>query len=204
MNETHKFKCFFISSSSSFIANLIAGYSMIYRGAFNKGDYIEVDNQMGVVEEQKLMVTRLRSLKNEEIVIPNSILLNNKITNYSSKANELGIILYTVVGIGYETPWRQVDAMPKLAANRTEGILKNPPPFVLKKSLADFAVNYEINGYCSDMSRMKSIYSVLHQNILAVFNENDVQIMTPSYRSDPELPKVVPKDKWDTPLTNEH
>jgi small-conductance mechanosensitive channel len=93
--------------------------------------------------------------------------------------------------------------MLKLAANRTEGILKNPPPFVLKKSLADYAINYEINGYCKDVKNVNAIYSVLHQNILDVFNENDVQIMTPSYVADTDIPKVVPKDKWETPLANE-
>ena len=193
----------FSLGSSSFVGNLIAGYTMIYRGAFKKGDRIEVDNQIGIVEEQRLMVTRLRSQKNEEIVIPNSVLVNSKIVNYSAKAKGSGVIIHTIVGIGYETPWRQVDAMLKLAANRTKGILKNPPPFVLKKSLADYAINYEINGYCKDVDNINAIYSALHQNILDVFNENDVQIMTPSYVADTDIPKVVPKDKWDTPLTNE-
>jgi small-conductance mechanosensitive channel len=193
----------FSLGSSSFIGNLIAGYSMIYRSAFKIGDMIEVDNQIGFVEEQKLLVTRLRSFKNEEIVLPNSILLNSKITNYSNKALETGIILHAMVGIGYETPWRQVDAMLKLAANKTEGLLKSPPPFVLKKDLADFAVNYEINAYCKDVQNIKIIYSELNQNILDVFNENNVQIMTPSYVADTEIPKVVPKDQWNTPLKNE-
>jgi len=193
----------FSLGSSSFVSNIIAGYTMIYRGAFKKGDRIEVDNQIGIVEEQRLMVTRLRSLKNEEIVIPNSALVNSKIVNYTAKAQDLGLVIHTVVGIGYETPWRQVDAMLKLAAKRTEGILKNPPPFVLKKSLADYAVNYEINGYIKDVKNINPIYTALHQNILDVFNENDVQIMTPSYVADTEIPKVVPKDKWDTPLASE-
>lgn len=193
----------FSLGSSSFIGNIIAGYTMIYRGAFKKGDRIEFDNQIGIVEEQRLMVTRLRSYKNEEIVIPNSVLVNSKIINYTAIAQDKGLIIHTIVGIGYETPWRQVDAMLKLAASRTEGILKNPPPFVLKKALADYAVNYEINGYCKDLDKINSIYSDLHQNILDVFNENNVQIMTPSYVADTEIPKVVPKDQWDIPLANE-
>jgi small-conductance mechanosensitive channel len=194
----------FSLGSSSFIGNIIAGYSMIYRGAFKKGDRIEVDNQIGIVEEQRLMITRLRSLKNEEIVIPNTILLNSKIVNFNATEAELGTIIHTVVGIGYETPWRQVDAMLKLAADRTVGLLKEPKPFVLKKSLGDFAVNYEINAYCKDILGMNGVYNELHQNILDVFNENEVQIMTPNYEGDPEIPKVVPKDQWDTPVKNKN
>ena len=193
----------FSLGSSSFIGNLIAGYSMIYRGAFKIGDRIEVDGQIGFVEEQKLLVTRLRSHKNEEIVLPNSELMNSKIVNYSSKRHVDGVMVHVVVGIGYETPWRQVDAMLKLAVKRTEGLLNDPPPFVLKKALADYAVNYEINAHCTDIPRINTIYSELLQNILDVFNENNVQIMTPSYVADTETPKVVPKDQWDTPIANE-
>lgn len=193
----------FSLGSSSFIGNLIAGYSMIYRRAFKKGDLIKAGEHIGFVEEQQILVTRLRSFKDEEIVIPSSVLLNSNILNYSSRAKKSGVILHTKVGIGYETPWRQVDAMLKLAAERTEGLLKDPAPFVLKESLGDFAVNYEINAYCQDISQILFIYNSLHQNILDIFNENDVQIMTPAYMKDPEAPKVVPKDKWNIQLKSE-
>lgn len=193
----------FSLGSSSFIGNVIAGYSMTYRGAFKNGDRIMVDGNMGLVEEQKLLVTRLRSPKNEEIVIPNSVLLGSTIINYSSKAREDGLILHTTVGIGYETPWRQVEAMLMQAAARTEGLLKDPPPFVLHLSLGDFAVNYELNVYCDDAALMPFLYTRLHRHILDVFNENNVQIMTPAYEGDPEIPKVVPKDQWFTPLAEE-
>ncbi len=186
--------------SSSFISNIIAGYSMTYRGAFKIGDLIKVDDYIGFVEEQRVLVTRLRSRKNEDISIPNSVMLNSNIINYSKRAKDIGLILHTTVGIGYETPWRLVDSMLKLAADRTEGLLKEPPPYILKQALGDFAVNYEINAFCEDASQMMSYYNLLHENILDVFNENNVQIMTPAYEGDPEIPKVVPKDQWNMPM----
>jgi small-conductance mechanosensitive channel len=181
--------------SSSFISNVIAGYSLTYRRAFKLGDRIKVNENDGFVEEQKLLVTRLRSIKNEEIVIPNSMMINSSILNYSAVAGPSGVVMHTVVGIGYETPWRQVDAMLRLAADRTEGLMKDPPPYVLKLSLGDFAVNYELNVYCHNVSQLHFYYNDLHQNILDVFNENHVQIMTPAYMSDPAVPKIVPEDK---------
>jgi small-conductance mechanosensitive channel len=193
----------FSLGSSSFVSNLIAGYSMTYRRAFKKGDRIQVGDQVGFVETQETLVTRLLSIKNEEVVIPNSVLLGSTITNYSTKARDESLILHTTVGIGYETPWRMVDAMLKLAADRTEGLLKQPAPFVLKLALGDFAITYEINACCRDAHRMHLIYSDLHQHILDVFNENNVQIMTPAYERDPKTPKVVPRDQWDIPLANE-
>ncbi len=189
--------------SSSFISNIIAGYSMTYRAAFKTGDLIQVDDQIGYVEEQRLLVTRLRSRKNEEISIPNSELLNNNIINYSKRAKDLGLILHTSVGIGYETPWRLVETMLKLAAARTKGLLQEPPPFVLKLTLDTFSITYQINAYCDDASKMYFYYNLLHQNILDVFNENNVQIMTPAYEGDPETPKLVPKNEWNKPLVKE-
>jgi small-conductance mechanosensitive channel len=186
--------------SSSFASNLIAGYSVIYRRAFRVGDFINVDTVAGEVLEILPLVTRLRSIKNEVVIIPNSTIVNSPVTNYSTLARERGLILHSTVGIGYEIPWRQVDAMLLESADRTPGALKTPPPFVVKKSLGDFAVTYEINVYCDAPQKRAHIYSTLHQNILDVFNENNVQIMTPAYEGDPATPKLVRKEDWFRPL----
>ena len=182
--------------SSSFIANSIAGLSMTYRAAFREGDRIRVGDVVGTVEEIKLMVTRVRTPKNEYVIMPNSNILNTDVVNYSQMAKHEGLILYTEVGIGYDTPWRQVEAMLKLAAERTEGLERDPPAFVLQKSLGDFAVIYELNVHTRDETQMPRLYSALHANIQDVFNENAVQIMSPAYEADPEAPKIVPPEKW--------
>lgn len=182
--------------ASSIIANLFAGYSVIYRRAFKVGDRIRIDDITGVVTRIGLIVTHLRTLKNEAVTVPNSHITNSNVINYSALARPDGLILHTTVGIGYETPWRQVEAMLLIAADRTPGLLKEPAPFVLQKSLDDFAVTYEINVYCDDPHRMGRFYTALHQNILDIFNEHGVQIMTPAYEGDPEIPKVVPREEW--------
>jgi len=177
----------------------MAGYTMIYRRAFKVGDRIRVGDITGDVTGIRLQVTYLRTIKNEEIIVPNSIILSSHVTNYSTLASARGLILHTTVGIGYETPWRQVEAMLLLAADRTPGLLKEPPPFVHQKALADFAVTYELNAYCDNAQAMARLYTVMHQNVLDVFNEHGVQIMTPAYEGDPEIPKVVPREKWYEP-----
>src|SRR5215469_1947954 len=186
----------FSLGSSSLLANLIAGYTMTYRRAFHIGDRIQVGDLMGDVTKVGLMVTNLRSVKNEEFVVPNSLILNANVINYTALAREQGLILHTTVGIGYETPWRQVEAMLLTAAERTPGLLREPPPFILQKSLGDYAVNYELNVDSDKPGAMYQLYTQLHRNILDVFNEHSVQIMTPSYVADPAEPKVVPKDQW--------
>jgi small-conductance mechanosensitive channel len=188
----------FSLGSSTAIANIIAGYMLTYRRAFKVGDRVKIGDSYGDVEKVRLQVTHLRSIKNEEFVIPNAEVLSSHVMNYSSLAHERGLILHTEVGIGYETPWRQVEAMLLNAAERTAGLVREPPPFILEKALGDFAVTYELNVYCDNVKAMAALYAELHRNILDVFNEYGVQIMTPAYEGDPEVPKVVPPKDWYT------
>jgi small-conductance mechanosensitive channel len=186
----------FSLGSSSTIANLIAGYTMTYRRAFRLGDRVKISGATGYVTGMRLQVTHLRTIKNEEVIIPNSTILNNEVVNYSSLARTRGLILHTTVGVGYATPWRQVEAILLMAAERTPGFMREPAPFVRQLALGDFAITYEINGYCDNVQAIGLIYTALHRNILDVFNEHGVQIMTPAYEGDPEAPKVVPKEQW--------
>ncbi len=186
----------FSLGSSSAIANLIAGYMMIYRRAFRVGDRVKIGATLGDVTERRLQATHLQTIKNEEVIVPNSVILNNEVVNFSSLARTGGLILHTTVSIGYDTPWRQVEAMLLMAAARTAGLMKEPAPFILQNALDNFAVTYELNVYCDNAQAMTTLYTDLHRNILDVFNEYGVQIMTPAYRGDPAVPKVVLKEQW--------
>ncbi|HKZ18389.1 MAG TPA: mechanosensitive ion channel family protein, partial [Geobacteraceae bacterium] len=189
----------FSLGSTSAISNIIAGYMLTYRRAFKVGDRVKIEDIVGDVAEIRIQVTHVRTTKNEEITIPNSVILGSSVINYSSLAKEKGLILHTTVTIGYDAPWRQVDAMLLMAARETQGVLKDPEPFVLHKSLDDFYITYELNAYTDVPERMMKIYSELHQRILDAFNEYGVQIMSPNYEADPEGLKIVPKDKWFSP-----
>jgi small-conductance mechanosensitive channel len=186
----------FSLGSSSFIANMIAGYSMTYRRAFKIGELVQIGDVTGVVTAIRLQVTHVRTIKNEEVVIPNSQIIGSHVTNFSALTQSNGLILHTTVGIGYETPWRQVEGMLLEAARRTPGLMTEPAPFVFHLQLGDFCVTYELNVYCRDALKMRATYTELHRNILDLFNEYGVQIMTPAYEGDPEMPKVVPRDQW--------
>jgi small-conductance mechanosensitive channel len=188
--------------STSVISNIIAGYTMTYRRAFKVGDRVKIGETIGDVLEARLLVTHINSLKNEKIIMPNSTILNSDVINYSALAADKNLILHTKVGIGYEVPWRQVEAMLIEAASRTEGLMKQPLPFVLQQELTDFAVTYELNVSCKNASRMMPLYTELHQNIQDVFNEYGVQIMTPNYVADTAEAKLVPAGQWYTPPAN--
>ncbi len=170
-------------SSGSIVANLFAGIVLTYMRPYQVGDRILVGGTLGEVIHKNLLVTRLRTFKNEEVVIPNSAILNGQILNYSTFAKNEGFILNTTVTIGYDAPWRKVHEILIEAARRTDGVRQQPEPFVLQKAMNDFHVSYQLNAYSDRPHEWEKLYSRLHQNIQDCFNEAGVEIMSPTYLS---------------------
>lgn len=173
----------FSLGSSSAIANMVAGLVITYMRPFKIGDRIKIGDVTGDVVEKTLLVTRIRTIKNEVITIPNSSVLNGNTTNYSSEAIEKGLIIHTTVTIGYDVPWKDMHQALIDAALRTNLILDKPKPFVLQTSLEDFYVSYQINAYTREAGKQALIYSNLHQNIQDVCNERGIEILSPHYRA---------------------
>jgi small-conductance mechanosensitive channel len=185
--------------SSSAVANIVAGVIQTYMRAFKVGDFVKIGDSEGDVIASGFLVTKIRTIKNVEIAVPNSIMLSSHVTNYSAQARLERLILHTSVTIGYDTPWRQVHALLLSAADRTAGLLKEPKPFILQTALNDFYVTYQLNAYTGKAHEMPETYSDMHQNIQDAFNEYGVQIMSPNYLADRPVPTVVPKERWYAP-----
>ncbi len=166
--------------STAAIGNIISGTVLTYTKAFHIGDRVRIDNTLGDVIEKSLFVTRLRTPKNEEVTIPNAVVLAGRITNYSAVAASHGLILHTEVGIGYDVDWRKVHELLLSAATKTESVLAEPAPFVLQNRLDNYSVTYELNAYTDAPRKMSMVYSDLRKNILDIFHEAGVEIMTPS------------------------
>jgi small-conductance mechanosensitive channel len=175
----------FSLGSSSAIANMIAGLVLTYMRSFRIGDRIKIGEVTGDVLEKTLLVTRIRTIKNEDITVPNAMILNNHTVNYTNccDAKQQGLILHTTVTIGYDVPWPKVQQALIDAALASSFVLKNPTPFVLQTSLDDFYVSYQLNAYTRDVSGMARAYSSIHQNIQDKFNERGIEILSPHYRA---------------------
>jgi len=173
----------FSLGSSSAIANMVAGLVITYMRPFKIGDRIKIGDVTGDVVEKTFLVTRVMTIKNEVITIPNSSVLNGNTINYSVEAMEKGLIIHTTVTIGYDVPWRNMHKALIDSALRTDLILDEPKPFVLQTSLDDFYVSYQINAYIRETGKQAFIYSNLHQNIQDVCNEMGIEILSPHYRA---------------------
>lgn len=173
----------FTFGSSGSLSNVVAGLVLTYMRLFKIGDRVKIGDVIGNVIEKSMLVTRVRTIKNEIISIPNSSVMNSHTINYSSDAPTNGLILHTTITIGYDVPWKKMHQTLIDAANRTEMILESPAPFVLQTSLDDFYVSYQINGYTKDENKQAAIYSQLHANIQDCCNENGIEILSPHYRA---------------------
>ncbi|WP_019501477.1 mechanosensitive ion channel family protein [Pseudanabaena sp. PCC 6802] len=169
--------------SSTAVANIVAGIITIYTRAFQIGDRVKIGDIVGDVEAKLLLVTRIRTVNNVLVTLPNSTLLTSNIVNYSAliRDDHAPLILHTTVTLGYDAPWRKIHETLIAAARATTHILDEPSPFVLQTALNDFYVSYELKAYTNHPSKMASIYSELHQNIQDKCNEVGIEICSPHY-----------------------
>jgi small-conductance mechanosensitive channel len=169
--------------SGSTVGNAIAGIILTYMRPYQLGDRVKIADSEGDITEKSLLVTRIRTIKNVEVIVPNHAILGTHIVNYSANARQHGLIVTTSITIGYEAPWRQVRQLLINAALKTPNILSDPQPFVFHTSLNDFHVTYEINAYTHAANQMHIIESELHTNIQEEFNAAGIEIMSPTYLS---------------------
>jgi len=180
--------------STSIVGNVMAGLVMTYMRPFHIGDFIRYGEIEGYVIEKTMLVTRIRTRKNDIITIPNSNLMGSQTSNFTNAAKEYGIIVHTKVTIGYDEPWQKIRDLLLAAAEATPNIRKTPKPFVIVTSLDDFYVEYEVNAYTHNYETLPVIYSTLRQNILDQFHTHGVEIMSPhifAHRND--LPPQIPE-----------
>ncbi|MEN8227766.1 MAG: mechanosensitive ion channel family protein [Bacteroidota bacterium] len=171
----------FSLGSTSAIANIVAGIVITYMRPYVIGDRVKIGESVGDIIEKNLLVTRMRTVKNEDITIPNATIINSHLWNYSKNASSIGIILHPTVTIGYDVPSQQVIDLLLKAAQNTKELTRDLKPFVLQKSLSDFYVEYELNVYTKQPKKMAHFYSELNKSILNEFNAAGVEILSPHY-----------------------
>lgn len=192
---------FMITLGSAGVVNQwMSGAVLIYSRALRKGDLVKVGDTTGVVQELNALSVKLVNHRNEEITLPNALVVGNTIINYTREdENHDRAYLTTSVTIGYDAPWRQVHALLLTAAAKTAGIRKTPPPHVLQRALSDFYVEYELCVQLEDPLGRAHRLSDLHANIQDEFNSHGVQIMSPHFEGQPDRAVVVPREKWHEP-----
>ena len=182
--------------SAGLITQVMSGLVIVYSRSLVKGDFVDINGVQGVVTEMGALAIKVVNVQNEEVTIPNSVVVTSPIRNYSKLDTTLGTLVTTKVTIGYDAPWRQVHALLIGAALKTTGVRESPNPYVYQRSLSDFYVEYELFASIDEPWRRVPVLSELHANILDEFNQHGVQIMSPHYLGQPTKSVVVPEDRW--------
>ncbi|HSM83245.1 MAG TPA: mechanosensitive ion channel family protein [Nodosilinea sp.] len=167
------------------ILSIVAGFILVYTRAFREGDRIQFGDIEGFVEEKSLFVTRIRTLENVLVSVPNAALLTGNIANYTAliREQQIPVIVKTTITLGYDVPWPLVHKTMIAAAEATTHILQQPPPEVWQTSLDDFYVSYQVRAATLAPEALGEIYSELHQQLQDHCNQAGIEIMSPHYRA---------------------
>jgi small-conductance mechanosensitive channel len=179
--------------STGLISQIMSGLFVTYSKGARPGDHVRIGDVEGEVLNVGLLATKLKTLNQEEITIPHSLLVGATTTNYSRLTSEEGMVITVSLTIGYDVPWRQVNELLLLAASRTPGIYQEPPPRVLQRELSTLYVQYDLLAHLEDGKNRAVVISELHCQIQDAFNEYGAQIMSPHFESQPRKPVLVPK-----------
>jgi small-conductance mechanosensitive channel len=182
--------------SSGLVNQIMSGFMITYSRALRVGDYVKIGDVEGTVMHLGVLSTKIKTLRREEVTVPNAVVVATTTTDYSRTGDTDGVLTPTSVTIGYDTPWRQVQALLLLAAERTPGLRQEPKPVVIQAELEDFYVKYSLFVSLKRQQTRFVTLNALHANIQDLFNEYGVQIMSPNYVLDPAAAKVVPKKGW--------
>jgi len=171
--------------SSGLAGQAMSGLLLIYARGFKAGDFIKAGEVEGTVLELGLLSTRIRTVWNEIVAIPNSVVVGGAVTDYSATVDPAHPVFITGhVTIGYDVPWRTVHELLLRSAREVEGLGSTPPPFVLQRALDDSYVSYQVGARMiagSGAAQVPVLRSRLNEKIQDVFAEAGVEILSPSF-----------------------
>lgn len=176
--------------SSSAISNAVSGMVITYMRPFQIGDWIKTKDMIGKVMEKNILVTRLRTINNEDVTVPNSTILSDHTINYSSMGKEVGIGMSIRIKIKYEYPSNIVEEHLIQAALNTSKITPTIPPYVLQLELGEINATYELNAYTLCPDDMFYIKSDLVKNIKKELEEAKIELASTQYveiKNDPYI-----------------
>ncbi|MCM1514357.1 MAG: mechanosensitive ion channel [Anaeroplasma bactoclasticum] len=157
------------------LSNLAGGIVLVCTKPFQIGDYIESNDISGTVEDMKLFYTNLVTPDNKVVMIPNGVLANSTIINYSKKELRRVDLLFS---ISYEDNVDMAIEEIKKICIAHELVLKEPAPFVKEIAQAEHAVNITTRVWVKNQDYW-TVYYDLMRNVHTMFDEKQITIPYP-------------------------
>jgi small conductance mechanosensitive channel len=157
------------------LSNIGAGVVLMLFRPFKVADFVEIGGVSGTVEKISLFNTELKTPDNKAIIVPNSNILGNNITNYSAKDTRR---IDLVIGIGYDDDIKLAKETLNEILTNDKRILKDPPPTIAVAELADSSVNFAVRPWVKS-SDYWDVYFDLLEKIKLTFDEKGIGIPYP-------------------------
>ncbi|HEX3236020.1 MAG TPA: mechanosensitive ion channel family protein [Gemmatimonadales bacterium] len=132
------------------IANMIAGFLIFWDRPFKVGDFITTEEQYGEVREITMRTTRIRTMENTYVVIPNKQIIGDMLVNHSLYGE---VRVNVPVGIAYREKIAEARRVLLPVARGVAGVLGSPGPTVVATELGDSSVRLEVRVWTDDPSR---------------------------------------------------
>ena len=128
------------------LGNFAAGVLMIVFKPFKVGDYIEGAGTAGTVEKIEIFTTQLKTPDNRTVIVPNSKLTGDNITNFTVKGTRR---VDFVFGIGYDDDIDKARSIIKEIIDQDARVMQEPAPMIVVSELADSSVNFAVRAWTS-------------------------------------------------------
>tara|TARA_R110000868_G_scaffold44318_5_gene148186 strand:- start:14536 stop:15348 length:813 start_codon:yes stop_codon:yes gene_type:complete len=142
------------------LGNFAGGVLIMIFKPFKIGDVIEAQGQIGSVKEIGIFTTKLIGLSNKEIIIPNGLLSNGNIVNYTSEGTRRVDLVF---GVGYDSDIKKTKEVLLNVLTSHPKVLKDPAPTVNVLELADSSINFAVRPWCESADYWAVYFEVTEQ-----------------------------------------
>lgn len=159
-------------SSTTIVANLMAGFMLRVTKPFRAGDFIQINDHFGRVSERGLLDTEIQTEHRDLIALPNTYLITNPVKTVRAS----GTIVSTALSLGYDVHHVQAEALLQTAA----GSVGLTEPFVTVTELGDYSVTYRVAGLLTEVKSLITTRSNLNRAVLDTLHAAKIEIASPS------------------------
>jgi small-conductance mechanosensitive channel len=159
------------------VNNFVCGLILLFERPVKVGDIIQLGDQWATIRDIGLRATTIQTFDQSDIVVPNSDLVTNQVTNWTLADRNMRLILS--VGVAYGSDVELVLKTLQECTHEHPRILANPGPLIFFMGFGDSSLDFQLRVWIDDIDYMNVVRSELNQAIDSKFRERSIEIPFP-------------------------